>query len=197
VIDMTKKGFTHIFSYEEAIGYMIGNNVYDKDGVCAAAVFAEMYGQLRKEGKSCQEELENIYSKYGYFCTNNRYFFCYEKEKMEAIFKKMKDPFPSSCGRFKVKDVRSLRAPGAYDSRREDKKPSLPVSKSSDMITLYFENGAVVTFRGSGTEPKLKYYAELGGKNRKEVEKELDELVKAVIDNCLEPEKNDLVPPKD
>ena len=29
------------------------------------------------------------------------------------------------------------------------------------MITFTLENGSVVTLRGSGTEPKLKYYMEL------------------------------------
>lgn len=29
------------------------------------------------------------------------------------------------------------------------------------MITFSFENGAVITLRTSGTEPKVKYYAEM------------------------------------
>ena len=28
------------------------------------------------------------------------------------------------------------------------------------MLTLYFKNGFVLTIRTSGTEPKIKYYAE-------------------------------------
>lgn len=40
----------------------------------------------------------------------------------------------------------------------------LPVSKSSQMITFYFENGCVATLRTSGTEPKIKYYTELACK---------------------------------
>lgn len=37
----------------------------------------------------------------------------------------------------------------------------LPVSKSSQMITFTFQNGCVATLRTSGTEPKIKYYAEM------------------------------------
>ncbi|ETE57356.1 Phosphoglucomutase-2, partial [Ophiophagus hannah] len=37
----------------------------------------------------------------------------------------------------------------------------LPTSKSSQMITFTFSNGCVATMRTSGTEPKIKYYAEL------------------------------------
>lgn len=29
------------------------------------------------------------------------------------------------------------------------------------MVTFTFENGAVITLRTSGTEPKIKYYAEM------------------------------------
>ncbi|KEG14263.1 phosphomannomutase-like protein [Trypanosoma grayi] len=42
-----------------------------------------------------------------------------------------------------------------------DKKAKLPVSASSPMVTFYFDNGVTMTLRGSGTEPKLKWYAEL------------------------------------
>lgn len=48
-----------------------------------------------------------------------------------------------------------------YDSSTMDNKPLLPISKSSQMITFTFENGLIATLRTSGTEPKIKYYAEL------------------------------------
>lgn len=35
------------------------------------------------------------------------------------------------------------------------------MSKSSQMITFTFQNGCVATLRTSGTEPKIKYYAEM------------------------------------
>ena len=38
-----------------------------------------------------------------------------------------------------------------------------PVSPSSEMITIELADGTVMTLRGSGTEPKLKYYIESKG----------------------------------
>ena len=40
-------------------------------------------------------------------------------------------------------------------------KPTLPVDPSSHMITFEFANGACLTLRTSGTEPKIKYYLEV------------------------------------
>lgn len=61
------------------------------------------------------------------------------------------------------------------------------------MITFYFENGSIVTLRGSGTEPKLKYYTELSGPAKSASEQaairaELNEVVQAVIHFFLRPD---------
>lgn len=98
-------------------------------------------------------------------------------------------------GDFGVKAVRDLST--GYDSTKPDKKATLPVSASNYMITFFFENGGVATLRGSGTEPKLKYYVELNGPNREDVHKTLNELVDAIIRQLMQPEKFGLVPPKD
>ena len=37
-------GYTVLFAFEEAIGYMMGQAQHDKDGISAAAVFAELAG---------------------------------------------------------------------------------------------------------------------------------------------------------
>lgn len=50
-----------------------------------------------------------------------------------------------------------------YDNTKPDNKATLPISKSSQMITFTFKNGLVTTLRTSGTEPKIKYYNELCG----------------------------------
>jgi phosphomannomutase len=58
----------------------------------------------------------------------------------------------------------------------------------------------VVTLRGSGTEPKLKYYAELpstGFSSRDETIQTLRSIVQSIIDEYLQPQENGLVPPSD
>eukprot|EP00164_Ancoracysta_twista_P004135 GFYU01005555.1.p1 GENE.GFYU01005555.1~~GFYU01005555.1.p1 ORF type:complete len:590 (+),score=200.02 GFYU01005555.1:92-1861(+) len=197
--DYIDEGYNLLFAYEESIGYMFGDTCLDKDGVRAAAVFAEMAGYYARKGISCVQQLDNLYDKYGFFAMKVQYFFCYQPPVMFSIFDYIAETFKlgsGTCkiGEYVVKNIRDLRI--GTDSRNADGKATLPLSTSSPMITFYFENGGVATVRGSGTEPKLKYYVELPGKGDKaEVAKELDRLIDAIIQNCLRPEHNGLVAP--
>ena len=81
-------------------------------------------------------------------------------------------------GSYTIKSIRDLTI--GYDSSTPDHKPTLPVSSSSQMITFTFEDGSVLTIRTSGTEPKIKWYSEMGGspgKSKDEVQKELDDII--------------------
>ena len=58
LIDQGKKV---IFAFEEAIGFMYGSNVLDKDGVSAAAVMAEMINSLQEKNISLNQQLGTVY----------------------------------------------------------------------------------------------------------------------------------------
>lgn len=127
---------------------------------------------------------------------------------MESIFKEIRNngKYTDQVGSFKIRNIRDLTtgicrssvfSNLGYDSSKADKKAVLPTSSSTHMITFSFANGCVATLRGSGTEPKLKYYVELNGEDPEAVRKELDEVVDAIIHQLLQPSKNGLLPPKD
>ena len=64
---LREEGYEVLFSYEEAIGYCLGDVVKDKDGVAAAAVFAEMADYIRVEKKmTVAAHLESLYQSVGY-----------------------------------------------------------------------------------------------------------------------------------
>lgn len=65
-------------------------------------------------------------------------------------------------GAYTITSIRDLTT--GRDTAQPDGLARLPSSKSSQMITFSFDNGAVVTLRTSGTEPKIKYYAEMCAK---------------------------------
>lgn len=95
---------------------------------------------------------------------------------------------------YHVEAVRDLGVPG-YDSSKPDKKPTLPCSASSPMISLRFTNGCMAQFRASGTEPKFKFYIEMKGspgKSREDVSKELQAMTPILLEKLLEPAKNGL-----
>ena len=52
-----------LMAFEEAIGFMCGTNVLDKDGVSAAAKIAEMVNHLEGKGESLSSQLNGLYRK--------------------------------------------------------------------------------------------------------------------------------------
>ncbi|KAK7097300.1 hypothetical protein V1264_004302 [Littorina saxatilis] len=161
--ELQKQGKTVLFAFEEAIGFMCGTNVLDKDGVSAAAIITEYASQLYARNSTLEKELETIYGRYGYHLSSNSYFICHDSATIARMFEELRNmggrgKYPEFCGPYKISSVRDLTT--GYDSSQPDKKPLLPVSKSSQMITFTFENGCVATLRTSGTEPKIKYYTE-------------------------------------
>ena len=55
------QGHDVLFAYEEAIGFMFGMTVLDKDGISAAAVMAEYAVWLYSQGKTFNSHLEDLY----------------------------------------------------------------------------------------------------------------------------------------
>ncbi|XP_046563079.1 phosphoglucomutase-2-like [Haliotis rubra] len=192
-----------IFAFEEAIGFMCGTKVLDKDGVSAAAVSAEMATYLYNNNSTLAKKLVEIFNEYGYHLSRNSYFLCYDPAITAKMFKNLRNfdgpgKYPSSCGPYKIKYVRDLTGTG-YDNSQPDNVPILPTSKSSEMITFTFENGCVATLRTSGTEPKIKYYTEhkpdpTTGMDRDAAERELNDMVHCIETHFFQPETFGLTP---
>ncbi|RLN06350.1 hypothetical protein BBO99_00008133 [Phytophthora kernoviae] len=200
--ELREAGKTVLFSFEEAIGFCVGDLVKDKDGVAAAAVFAEMAVQLEAtKHMTVVQHLNALYERYGHFVTQNHYVKCYDPVKVRTIFERLRNngKYWPSCGDFAITHVRDLTT--GYDSAQSDKRAVLPVNNSTEMITYTFANGCVATLRTSGTEPKLKYYVELAGRvgqTREEVTRELRKQVEQIVELMLQPEVNGLeLPPAD
>lgn len=88
--ELIKSGKTVLFAYEEAIGFMCGPNVLDKDGVSAGVRVAEMAAYLDKMGLGLVEKLNEIYSEYGHHISDNSYWICHDKEIIDAIFNRLR-----------------------------------------------------------------------------------------------------------
>ena len=56
-----------VLAFEESIGFCCGDVVNDKDGVSAAAVFAEMAVDVYARGSSVAKHLHDLYERYGHY----------------------------------------------------------------------------------------------------------------------------------
>ena len=198
VLDDLSKTYHTIFCYEEAIGFCCGNVIFDKDGISALGVFAELSYATYQRNINLSQHMQSLYDTYGEFVSNNGYYFVSDPIVVASILDNMtnhgKFDTLDMVGPYKVTSVRYLGLPG-YDSSKADLQPTLPCSKLSPMLTIRFENGCIAQFRGSGTEPKLKYYIELQGrpgKCRDEVAEELSTMSNVILQILLQPEKNGL-----
>jgi phosphomannomutase len=188
------KTHTHLFGYEEAIGFCCGNVLFDKDGISALGVFGELALHVYNEGKTLAEHMQSLYDTYGEFVCNNGYYFLENPSIAKSIIDEIPIHSLTSVGPYKVTAVRYLGEPG-YDSMQADKLPTLPTDAKSPMLTIRFSNGGVAQFRASGTEPKFKYYIELKGEpgvSREVVEQDLQDMSAILLEELVQPSKHGL-----
>ena len=160
-----------LFGFEESYGYLSGTDVRDKDAVNAALLLCEMASDLKAQGKTMLDRLQELRSEYGFFAQRLKTFE-YEGEDgakhMAAIMKALRQPMGSfEQGR--------LQEAGRTDYLLDD--TGLP---KSDVIEFRMRNGDKIVVRPSGTEPKLKAYLFARGENQANAEKALDGLEEMV-----------------
>ncbi|KAE8294799.1 Glucose 1,6-bisphosphate synthase [Larimichthys crocea] len=198
--ELSKTGNSVIFAFEESIGFLCGSLVPEKDGVSAAAVVAEMAAYLHNKNLSLNQQLHNIYQTYGYHVSKTSYVICNDPPTIQKIFSRIRNfdgegSYPKTCGGVQIIHVRDVTT--GYDNSQPDLRSVLPVTSSSHMITFTLQNGIVATLRTSGTEPKIKFYTEYcaapGVSEVSSLEAELRKTTGALLDEFLEPEKNNLI----
>ena len=163
----TGSGPDFLIGYEESYGYLAGKHARDKDAIVAALLICEMAAYHKKNGKTLVDALNDIYAEYGYFLDTVESFSLAGKEGIERIGQIMSelrcDPqvFP---GTEKTLDYQKVI-------------DSLP---SSNVLKFYLTDGSWVAARPSGTEPKIKFYYSICGKDKAAAEEKLASL-KAII----------------
>lgn len=181
----------HLLGYEEAIGYQVTGLVPDKDGLSAACAMAEFATYLRSsKNQGLKDRFEQIQrEEIGFFTTNNGYFIIEDPDVTKAIFADFRNSGMVSIGEFKIKHIRDVTN-GVDTSLQQGLSSHLPSTPDAEMITMFLENGAVVTVRASGTEPKVKFYSEMSSRTSKEdARTNLARVVEAVKVGFYQPSK--------
>ncbi|MDR0707768.1 MAG: phospho-sugar mutase [Treponema sp.] len=153
--------YTIVFGTEESYGYLIENEVRDKDGVSAAAMTAEMTLYWRGKGKSLLDRLNELYGLCGYWqeIGVSKYFQGIEGPGvMNGIMERYRKDPPKTLGGIEVEKVCDISNSVIIYPHNPGKTEPATLPKS-DVIQFFLKDGAVVSARPSGTEPKIKFYA--------------------------------------
>ncbi|KAI4730393.1 hypothetical protein E4T49_01860 [Aureobasidium sp. EXF-10728] len=188
--ELQQQGYGALFAYEEAIGYMFSEVVFDKDGVAAAAVFLAACDRWNKQGLSPWAKYNELCKQYGYFEDANTYVISPSSDVTNAVFEQIRQTKPTSVGSRGILRWRDLTI--GYDSATPDNKPTLPVDKSSQMISCELEGNVHFTVRGSGTEPKIKFYIEGSASTSQEAKASAQEVLEDLMKEWFKPEVNNL-----
>jgi phosphoglucomutase len=154
--EKNKKLGTYIFGAEESFGSLISDFVRDKDAVQAVYMLAEISNHLKLQNRTLIDYLDEIYQKYGYFYEFTISLNLPGLKGLDQIHKIM-EHYAKNPPQIKYKKLI------AYDDLRigktfildESKKLDLP---KSNVLKYYYEDETWITFRPSGTEPKIKIY---------------------------------------
>lgn len=140
---------TLAFGYEEALGYSVAPDIArDKDGVSAIIRILELAAELKAEGRTLLDQLDDIAREHGFHATGQLSVRVEDLQIIADAMNILRTAPPTVLGGLAVERVDDL----------QDGYNGLP---PTDGIYLALEGGARIICRPSGTEPKLKCYLEV------------------------------------
>ncbi|AKE41087.1 phosphomannomutase [Corynebacterium kutscheri] len=154
--DATLTGFKWIartphlgFGYEEAIGYCCDPEaVADKDGISTSIVVASMVGELKSQGKTLDDALDDLARTHGLYATAPLTFRVEDLSIISTSMATLRNQPPTQLAGAKIIEVKDMA------------KDELGIGATDGMYFIT-ESGDRVICRPSGTEPKLKFYLEV------------------------------------
>ncbi len=137
------------FGYEEALGYCVAPAlVRDKDGVSALLRVAELAAQLKADGRTLLDRLDEIAQVHGVHACDQLSVRVTDLAVIGAVMERLRGEPPTTLGGFAVEGIDDL----SHGSG------GLP---PTDGLRFRLADGGRVVVRPSGTEPKIKCYLEV------------------------------------
>lgn len=144
-----------LFAYEEALGYTIGTQVRDKDGLSAIVVFAQLVEELKSQGQTVWDLLAQISFEHGVH-TNAQRSIALDPDS-PSIGSKLRAAQPKAINGVAISVIEDLQSSLRFVIGGNTEAINLP---SSDVLIYHLEDGTRIIVRPSGTEPKVKVYYE-------------------------------------
>ena len=143
-----------VFGGEESYGYLASDKLRDKDANAAVVMFCELAAYLKAQEMTFLEYLDSLYLQHGYYeeKTINIYFEgAAGSQKIKNILESYRSDPPKAFGDVTVSGFTDFGKDEIIDA---DGKRIAP----QDFYFLELSNGYSFAVRGSGTEPKIKFY---------------------------------------
>ncbi|MCX4660576.1 phospho-sugar mutase [Streptomyces uncialis] len=135
------------YGYEEALGYCVDpEGVRDKDGITAALLITELASELKEEGRTLLDLLDDLAVEHGLHATDQLSVRVEDLSVIADAMRALRERPPAALA-------------GRPVTRAEDLTLGSGELPPTDGLR-YFLDGARVIVRPSGTEPKLKCYLE-------------------------------------
>ncbi|MCG9542678.1 phospho-sugar mutase [Vibrio sp. Isolate33] len=144
-----------LFAYEEALGYTIGTQVRDKDGLSAIVVFAQLVEELKSQGRTVWDLLAQISLEHGVH-TNAQRSIALDPDS-PSIGSKLRSAQPKAINGVAISVIEDLQSSLRFVIGGNTEAINLP---ASDVLIYHLEDGSRIIVRPSGTEPKVKVYYE-------------------------------------
>jgi phosphoglucomutase len=164
----------YVFGSEESYGYSGADFVRDKDGNAGAIMFCEVAAYAKSRNQTIDQLLDEIFATFGYFAEKNGSLYFEGAEgarKIERLLASYAETAPAQILGSKVTNVTNFET----DSIRDVEGDEIPKQK---MLIFELADRTRIAVRGSGTEPKIKYYifGQERPRNRKFSEDELAQI---------------------
>jgi phosphoglucomutase len=144
----------YVFGSEESYGYSGADFVRDKDGNAAGIMFCEMAAYAKSRDRTVDQLLDEAFAGFGYFEEKNASLYFEGAEGADKIARLLesyaKKP-PTEIGGSKVVGITDFEK----ETIRDIEGDVIPKQK---MSIFELEDKTRIAVRGSGTEPKIKYY---------------------------------------
>jgi phosphoglucomutase len=144
----------YVFGSEESYGYSGADFVRDKDGNAGAIMFCEMAAYAKSRGRTIDQLLDEAFAGFGYFDEKNAsiYFEGAEgADKIARLLESYANKPPTEIAGSKVVGITDFEK----QTIRDVEGDVIPKQK---MSIFELEDKTRIAVRGSGTEPKIKYY---------------------------------------
>jgi phosphoglucomutase len=144
----------YVFGSEESYGYSGADFVRDKDGNAGAIMFCETAAYAKSRGRTLNQLLDEAFAGFGYFEEKNASIYFEGAEganKITRLLESYANNPPREIAGSKVTEITDFEK----QTIRDVEGDVIPKQK---MSIFELEDKTRIAVRGSGTEPKIKYY---------------------------------------